>query len=184
MDWAFTPSVIDTIRRGVEEDELGVDEIERREVDKPSPWFPPEHVDPWKLFVWLNLPNPLARVDRLRSTLSRIPSLSPRRGYINEDLLREIKTRGPQDLITPVGFSPPLCVAEALALVEGERRITEILSWLRRARENHGYAWRALADWRHLDSICKHPDFQAFLQTENTLVDEIEEKIDHGIFPL
>jgi cellulose biosynthesis protein BcsQ len=86
--------------------------------------------------------------------------------------------------LTPFGFWPEPLAATVAALQEGTDAIDEILAWLHLARLYYGYTWRVRVDWRYFEHVYQHPRFQAFLQEEAELVEEIEVAIDRGEYPL
>ena len=92
------------------------------------------------------------------------------------------KERG--ELPEPLGFWPALMVASALSLLKGQEATKEILAWLGLARTVYGYAWRVLADWRHLEAVRTHPAFVDLLRAEDGHAKAIEAAIDSGEYPL
>jgi len=84
----------------------------------------------------------------------------------------------------PLGFWPEVTMASAVALVKGRQAAEEVVAWLKFARLRHGYAWRVLVDWRHLEQVKAHPAFVEFLRQEDQHVEAIESAIDRGEYPL
>jgi MinD-like ATPase involved in chromosome partitioning or flagellar assembly len=83
-----------------------------------------------------------------------------------------------------LGAWPFPLMLSAVSLVKGPYAIDEILTWLDLCCLFHGYAWRVLVDWRHLEHVREHPKFVAFMRDEDAQVDKIEAAIDRGRYPL
>ena len=84
----------------------------------------------------------------------------------------------------PFGFWPESLLISALSVVRQGKAVGEVLDLIRALRDRHGYAWRVLVDWRHLNKVKDHPRFQDFLREEDSMVEEIESAIDQGVYPL
>ena len=106
------------------------------------------------------------------------------RDRIMDGMMFEEMYKGGTWFQMPLGFWPEPLMASAVALVKGPEAVEEVIGWLMLAKLVHGYAWRVLVDWRHLESVKDHPLFVEFIRQEDELVNEIESAIDRGDYTL
>jgi hypothetical protein len=114
---------------------------------------------------------------RVPVTSIRRPTQSDTEMPVILDRAREFERRAE---LVPLGFSLETMMISALSLAIAEPDVSEILQWAAAARRLHGFSWRALVDWRHLQEVATSRRFTKFIQEEDAEANVVETAFDSG----